>query len=99
MGKCSCTTSPLGGGRWTTSRPGRFIPAKETQCPLYRRLVGPIWTGAENLDSTGIRSPDRPVCSESLYRLSYLGPRLKYKQWIILCRELVSACLGVIWNP
>ena len=32
---------------------------------------GPVWTGAENLAPTGIRSPDRPVRSESLYRLSY----------------------------
>jgi len=35
---------------------------------------GPVWTGAENLAPTGIRSPDRPARSESLYRLSYLGP-------------------------
>ena len=35
---------------------------------------GLIWTGAENLSSTGIRSPDRPARSESLYRLSYPGP-------------------------
>ena len=35
---------------------------------------GPVWTGAENLAPTGIRSPDRPACSESLYRLSYRGP-------------------------
>ena len=31
---------------------------------------GPVWTGAENLARTGIRSPDRPARSES-YRLSY----------------------------
>jgi hypothetical protein len=35
---------------------------------------GPVWAGAENLASTGIRSPDRPARSESLYRLSYPGP-------------------------
>jgi hypothetical protein len=29
--------------------------------------------GAESLAPTGIRSPDRPVRSESLHRLSYLG--------------------------
>jgi hypothetical protein len=34
----------------------------------------PVWTGGENLASTGIRSPDRPARSESLYRLSYSGP-------------------------
>ena len=32
---------------------------------------GPVWTGAENLASTGIPSPDRPACSQSLYRLRY----------------------------
>jgi len=37
---------------------------------------GPVWTGAENLAATGIRSPDRPAHSQSLYRLSY--PAHKY---------------------
>ena len=32
---------------------------------------GPVWTGAENLAPTVIRSPDRPARSQSLYRLSY----------------------------
>ena len=32
---------------------------------------GPVWTGAENLATTGIRSPDRPARSQSLYRLRY----------------------------
>jgi len=32
---------------------------------------GPVWTGAENLAPTGIRSPDRPARSQSLCRLSY----------------------------
>jgi hypothetical protein len=33
-----------------------------------------VWTGAENLAPTGIRSPDRPTRSESLYWLRYPGP-------------------------
>jgi hypothetical protein len=33
--------------------------------------AGPFWTGAENLAPTGIRSPDCPARSQSLYRLSY----------------------------
>ena len=33
-----------------------------------------VWTGAENLARTGIRSQDRPARSESQYRLSYPGP-------------------------
>jgi hypothetical protein len=32
-----------------------------------------VWTGAENLAPTGIRSPDRPASRQSLYRLSYPG--------------------------
>jgi hypothetical protein len=36
---------------------------------------GPVWTCAENLAPTGIRSPDRPALSQSLYRLSYPAHR------------------------
>ena len=32
---------------------------------------GPVWTGAEYLVSTGIRSQDRPARSQSLYRVRY----------------------------
>jgi hypothetical protein len=32
-----------------------------------------VWTDAENLAPTGIRSPDRPARSESLYRLRHPG--------------------------
>ena len=54
------------------------LPPGKTRYPLYRRLLepqGPIWTDAENLAPTGLRSPDRPARSESLYRLRYPGPR------------------------
>jgi len=36
---------------------------------------GPVWTGAENIAQTGIRSPDRPARSQSLYRLRYPAHR------------------------
>ena len=35
---------------------------------------GTVWTGAENLATTGIRYPDRPARSESLYRIRYPPP-------------------------
>ena len=35
---------------------------------------GLVWTGAENLALTRIRSPYRPARSGSLYQLSYPGP-------------------------
>ena len=54
----------VGGQRHTPAA----LPPGKTRYPLYRRLVR---KGAENLASTGIRSPDRPARSESLYRLSY----------------------------
>jgi hypothetical protein len=54
-----------------------------TWYPLCRRLLGPqgpVWTGLENLAHTGIRSPDHPARSESLYRLSYPGPICIYNK-------------------
>ena len=39
---------------------------------------GPVWTGAENIAPTGIRSPDRPARSQSLYRLSYPAQIITY---------------------
>ena len=45
------------------------------EIPATLCIGGPVWTDAENLPPpTGIRSPDRPACSESLYQLSYAGP-------------------------
>ena len=41
----------------------------------------PVWTGAENIIPTGIRFPDRPSRSESLYRLSYPGPQSRNRSY------------------
>jgi hypothetical protein len=59
--------------------PVAFTPEKDPLPILQeaRWAPGPVWTGAENLVPIGIRSPDLPVRSESLYRLSYPGPRTK----------------------
>jgi hypothetical protein len=59
-------------GGWSRPRPGRFIPGKEP-VPIVQEArwdPGPAGTVVENLVPTGIRSPDRPVRSESLYRLA-----------------------------
>ena len=53
-----------------------FNPGKDV-VPIVQEAgwaPGPVWIGAENLTPTGIRFPDLPACSESLYRLSYPGP-------------------------
>jgi len=50
-----------------------FTPGKDP-VPIVQEAgwaPEPVWTGAENLTPTGIRSPDRPVRRKSLYRLSY----------------------------
>jgi len=52
-----------------------FTPGKDP-VPIVQEAgwaPGPVWTGAVNLASTGIRSPDRPARSQSLYRMSYLA--------------------------
>jgi hypothetical protein len=57
-------------------RPGRFTPGKDL-APIVCKAgwaPRPVWRGAENLAPAGIWSPDRPVSSESLYRLTYSGP-------------------------
>jgi len=55
-----------------TPRP--HLPPGKTRYPLYRRLGRPQCRSGqpENLVPTGIRTPDRPARSQSLYRLSYL---------------------------
>ena len=49
-------------------RLGRFAPKKDPVPFVYEAgwASGPVWTGAENLARTGIRSPDRPARSYSL---------------------------------
>ena len=54
-----------------------FTPGKDP-VPIVQEAgwaPGPVWTGAENLAFTGIRSPDRPARSQSLYRLRYPAHR------------------------
>ena len=53
------------------------LPPGKTRYPLYRRLGGPQGRSGrvrKISPPTGIRSPDRPTLSESLYRLSYPDP-------------------------
>jgi hypothetical protein len=66
------TSAPEGGG-WSAPRPGRF-PSGKDPGPIVQEAglaPGPAWTCAKNRTSTGIRSLDRPVHNQSLYRLRY----------------------------
>jgi len=63
---------------WEVSATPRllFTPGKDP-VPIAQEAgwaPGPVWTGAENLALTGIRSPDHPARSQSLYRLRYPVP-------------------------
>src|SRR5215510_2924883 len=60
-------------GGWLVPRPGRFTPRKDPVLIVQEAgwAPGPVWTCANNLALTGIRSPDRPARSQSLYLLSY----------------------------
>ena len=74
-----------------------FTPGKD-RVPIVQEAgwaPGPFWTGTENLAPTGIPSPDLPARSESLYRLSYPGPRCEAN---ILCSEF-TACvkIAILW--
>ena len=53
---------------WPLSTPGKDL------VPIVQEggwAPGPVWTGAENLAPNRIQSPNRPVCSQSLYWLNY----------------------------
>jgi hypothetical protein len=53
--------------------PAALYPGKDP-VPIVQEAgwaPGLVWMGAENLALTGIRSPDRPACSQSLYQLRY----------------------------
>jgi hypothetical protein len=59
--------------RWVwmvNATPRPLYPRARDPVPIVQRAgwaPGPVWTGTKNLASTGIRSPDRPASSESLY--------------------------------
>jgi len=73
-------TSALDGVGGQRHAPAALPPGK-TWYSLYRRLGGPQGQSGHMRKispPTGIRSPDRPARSKSLYRLSYPGPLKSY---------------------
>jgi hypothetical protein len=68
-------SSALDVGGWSTPRPGRFTPGKDP-VPIVQEAglaTEPVWTGAENLAPTGIRSRTvQPVASRHTTALSQL---------------------------
>jgi hypothetical protein len=64
-------TTALDVSGWLMPRPDRFTPDKDPISILQEAgwAPGPAWRGTKYLAPTGIRSPDRPARSESLYRV------------------------------
>ena len=84
-------------GEGSASRPGRSLPPGKTRYPLYRRLGGPLGRFGQVRKispPTGIRSPDRPARSHSLYLLSYpVHQPLMSLMFIVLRRKCVGNSL------
>jgi len=59
------------------------LPLYPQERELSPRTSGPVWTGAENLAPTWIRSLDRPARGESPNRLRYPGPPLMWNLEIV----------------
>ena len=63
-------------GVWVVVTPRPLYPRERPGIPIVQEAgwaPGPVWMSVGNLSPTGIRSPDRPARSESLYRLRYRG--------------------------
>jgi hypothetical protein len=74
----SITSEQYRGG-WSTPHPGRFTTGRRSDNHNTGGWVGPRGGLARCRKSrpppqNGIRSPDRPARSESIYRLRYPGP-------------------------
>jgi hypothetical protein len=70
-------TAALEGGEWSAARPGCTLPSGKDPVHIVQKTgwaTGPVWTGAENLVPTGIRSPDRPARSSVGIGTELLGP-------------------------
>ena len=80
---CSSTLSLTSALDWwwvVNATPWPFYSRERPGTLCIGRWVVPMagLDGCGNLAPTGIRSPDRPSPSQSLYRLSYPGPRYIY---------------------
>ena len=87
-----------GWGVTVTPRP-LFTPRKDP-VPIVQEAgwaPGLVWTGAENITPTGIRSPNRPARSQSLYWLSYRAHRKQGKTYRNCIREYVRT--EIIFGP
>jgi hypothetical protein len=84
-----------GWGVSVTSR-SLFTPGQDP-VPIVQEAgwaPGPVWTGAENLAPTGIRYPDRPARSKSLYRLRYPA----HFHTVNVLNSVSDVSISCLWN-
>jgi hypothetical protein len=74
-----------------------FTPGKDLISLIHEAgwVPGPVWTGSENLAPTGIRSPDRPAHSQSLYRLRYPAHILPIERMLSL---RIKVFVRLMWS-
>jgi hypothetical protein len=98
-------TSTLGGGGWSTSRPGRFTPGKETRYPLHRRLGGPqnMSGGLRKISPTLGFDPRTVQPLTSCYTDSAVPAHFHYVYYMYYMRKCKSfklaVCTGVLISP
>jgi len=92
-------------------RPGRFTAEKDPVPIVYEAgwASEPVWTGAEHIAPTGIRSPDRPVRSESLSRpvllsstksifFSFMSYFDVYLTTLVIAEFYVASVIELLWS-
>jgi len=101
-------TTALEGDEGSASRPDRSLPPGKNPVPIvYRRLGGPQGRSGQVRKispPTGIRSPDPPARSQSLYRLSYPTHNMSYGHttiysYVILTLRMLSASPQLNQHP
>jgi hypothetical protein len=67
-------------GGWSSPRPGPFSPGNDPVHIVQQAgwAPGPVWTGAENLAPSSVRTPDLQTRSGSLYYRRNHGPTSLY---------------------
>jgi hypothetical protein len=86
-------------GKGVSVTPRPLSSPRKVPVPLVQEAgwgPGPVWTGAENLAPTGIRSPDRPARSQSRYRFSYPAHHKMNFTFLIYFNNLSFTCFEQI---
>jgi len=91
--------------RWGVSiTPWPLFTPRKDPVPIVQEAgwaPGPVWTGAENLALTGIRSLDCPARNQSLYRLRYPAHPMRRADNLttFMCRLSWNLGASLSWKP